>query len=240
MDMPRRVSTLITASLVGPVLVTSACTTPAGSFARPVDRAPAGTSLIGAGALVPVHYVIDGDIVDRFDLEAATTVDDVVAVPFFSFDQALSDSVYLGLSAAYIGVNGENFGAVLTPRMEIAMDEAQRLALTLELPLGVLETDNADIDTQLQPYAAPRVGLRWAVPTGFGGFVFTQQASIAFVSFGFPGSVAYDVPIPLGERARLHLFPEFRWDPFVLISDFEGASGFLMPLSVGASVMLQL
>lgn len=230
-------------SLLAVLAVLNGCSTPGASFARPVDRAPAQSSLISGGATIPIAFIAEGDLVDQFDLEAVTTVDEVAAIPFAAFDYALSNSTYFGVSGAYIGINGQNVGVVVTPRLEIAMDEAQRLALAIELPLGVLEGDDDFGDSVIQPYAAPRVGLRWGIPTGFGGVVFTQQISIAFISFGLPGSLAYDIPIPLGDSARLHIFPEFRWDPLVVLTSFDSddsISGFIMPLSVGGSIMLEL
>lgn len=86
--------------------------------------------------------------------------------------------------------------------------------------------------------APPTVGLRAYLPTGFGGAVISQQIGTDFITLIMPGSLAYDLPIPIGATSKLHLFPEFRWDPtLVILGEYTGLFALF---SGGLSFMVEL
>ena len=52
-----------------------------------------------------------------------------------------------------------------------------------------------------------------------------------------PGSIAYDIPIPLG-GPKLHIFPEFKWDPsFIIVGEIKG---FFALFSAGLAFMVEI
>lgn len=212
----------------------SGCTIFGSSLARPVDRPTSGAVLIGAGMTVPLAYFADGALAGDFDLESAFGPSNFTPIPYGSFDIALSDYTLLGASAWYVDVNGQNQAGFVAPRLEFALDA--RLALTVEATFGALERD----DGAINPWVSPAVGLRWAIPTGFGGFLLNQKVSTSFVTWGLTGSVAYDVPISLNEQFILHIFPELRWDPVIILEDIQNTSGALVPISAGLGVMVEI
>mgnify|MGYP001796498076 FL=1 len=80
--------------------------------------------------------------------------------------------------------------------------------------------------------------MRLYFPTGFGGFVLSQQMGTGIATFYAPGSVAYDIPIVINERFTLHIFPEFRWDPTINYGVPAYARWFVFG-SAGVGTMLQ-
>ena len=166
------------------------------------------TIIIPAGA---VDYVFDSDERQTFGVEV----------------HALSSAL------ATVNVDGDqNFlGVFVNPRYEYGFSEYA--SLTIDGNFGYLtDGDNG------APFIAPTFGIRTYLPIGFGGFILSQQIGTAGITVTLPGSLAIDIPIPLGKNAAVHIFPEIRWDPtFLLISD---ASGVIALFSAGATIMFEL
>lgn len=216
----------------------SACSLPHGSLARPVSPAGAGSSLISAGAMVPFAAVGGGSSGGDSAFEGAT-VDRVLVVPDVGYDYALNDRTYIGFD---VSVWSDNlilqsdttdgiFAIFVNPRWEYGVME--NLSLTVDGNLAFLSVDDAKT-----PFFSPTFGMRYYLDTGFGGLIVSQQIGTAFITITMPGSLAYDIPIPLGDTAKLHLFPEVRWDPtFIFTGDASG--GFAL-FSGGLTFMFQI
>lgn len=205
-------------------LCSSACAAPYASMARPVTRAGAGRRMLSAGVLVPV---------------AGNGVEDQggVPIPLAGFDYALGERHYVGGGIAWLpraptlGLAGEeNSALVFNPRWE--HEVLPELSVTADLIWAqVLGSDNDDLYPSLLPRLSITGGARYYLAVGSGGFVLSQQLGLSLNSVVLPGSLAIDLPIPLGEETALHLFPEVRWDVIV-----AGTSGALV--SAGGTLML--
>lgn len=226
---------------LGLALVASACALPRGSNGRPVAPAGEGTSLVGGGVMIPFAAAGGGAFGSGSGFDADTVTESFV-IPSGSFDYALGDRHYIGvdLSIWSDALSSSDdlsglLGVFVNPRWEYAV--AENFSLTVDGNLGFLRIDE-DSEGASLPFIAPTFGIRAYIPTGFGGPVISQQIGTAFVTVTLPGSLAYDVPIPVGEQATLHVFPEVRWDPTVLFIG-DGA-GVLALFSGGLSLMLAL
>ena len=220
-----------------------ACALPHGSLARPVEAI--GTADSGGappknrltiGGLVPFAVVgaaFDGDD----DTSFSGLADGFVLVPAAAYDYAFEPRQALGLGISLISTfvseagTSDSFGIFFNPRYET--DLSDYLSFTVDGNVGYF----SDGDDGAW-FFTPTVGLRGYLPTGFGGFIISQQLGTGIITLTTPGSLAYDVPIPLGETSRLHLFPEIRWDPtFVFI---DSGSGAIALFSAGISFMVEL
>jgi hypothetical protein len=231
-----------------------ACTLPYGSMARPVQPAADGAVLVQGGALVPFavagHLDVSDDNESGF---AAATTDVHLIVPAGSFAIAYNEGAYFGLelatwaTALVVGDrstgddDNDSSGIFVNPFFEFPLGDdkaARTVAFTIDAKLGLLSSRDTNGKRQYAPFIAPTAGVRWYLSTGpFGGFIFSQQIGTGVVTLTFPGSLAYDIPIPIGAM-RLHLFPEVRWDPtFLFLGDLSGSLSFF---SGGLSFMLEM
>lgn len=196
--------------------------------------------MIAVGGSIPVAVatnVTTGDSGTSF----AAVADGVVVIPAASYDYALDDRHYIGVEVSLLnsvtaeGSSGGAFGLFVNPRWEMGVTD--HISVGVDLNLGYF----TDGDTGV-PFIGPSFGGRFYIPTGFGGFVVSQNISTAFITLALPGSVAYDFPIPLGETSKLHIFPEFRWDPtfiFVEVSD-NAVGGIVSLFSAGLTLMFEI
>jgi hypothetical protein len=235
---------LLPLTALGLALGGAACSLPHGSFARPVSPAGAGSSLISAGALVPFAAVGGVNADDGDSSFASATSDRVLVVPSVGYDYALNDRHYLGFDVSVWSsglvlnsdAGDELLAVFINPRWEYAATES--LSLTVDGNLAYLRVDNGDGDVGQTPFVSPTFGMRYYLDTGFGGLIFSQQVGTAFITLALPGSLAYDVPIPLGDTTVLHLFPEIRWDPtFFFVGDVSGGVALF---SGGMTFMLEI
>lgn len=231
-------------ALIGVSLSLGACAIPHGHLARPVAPPAEGTTTFSGGVIVPVGAV--GGAIGEGSFKAAAA-NQYVLIPGAAFDYYYDEGYSFGVSVDVftsatlrkVSDAGVDFLAVfVNPRFEAPLDGPdRRLSLTIDLNLGYLRSNSSDAVLQA-PYISPTIGLRAYLPTGFGGAVISQQIGTGFITLLLPGSVAYDLPIPIGATSRLHLFPEFRWDPTFL---FTGAgSGFVSLFSGGLSFMVEI
>lgn len=192
--------------------------------------------MVAAGAMVP--FAVAGGASGDGDSDfGAFSADNAIVIPAGSFDYALGDRHYIGvdvslLSQAFaVDTDFDAFALFINPRWEYGVNE--NFSLTVDGNLAYLGSDDGG-----SPFLSPTFGVRAYIPTGFGGAVISQQVGTAFITLTLPGSLAYDVPIPVGEEAVLHIFPEVRWDPTLF---FVGdASGFIAFFSGGLSFMLEI
>lgn len=231
------------ALLLGGCLVQAACAVPHGFLARPVTAPAEGTTTISGGTLIPVGAV--GGAIGEGSFQAATTKE-YVLIPGAAFDYYYEEGYSFGVgvdlftSATVTGRPDDlSFLAIfVNPRFEAPLDGPdRRLSLTIDLNLGFLRSESGDSRLQA-PYFSPTIGLRAYLPTGLGGAVISQQIGTGIITVIMPGSIAYDFPIPIGASSKLHLFPEFRWDPTLVITG--NGSGFLALFSGGLSFMFEL
>lgn len=219
-------------------LTASACAIPHGSFARPVNPVNEGGSMISIGGVAP--FAVAGSASTN-DTDLAEVVDGLVLVPAGAFDYAIGDRNYLGVEVSLYNTfttssptDSTSFGLFVNPRWELGLSD--NVSFTVDLNLGYFQTDSGD-SVSSTPFFLPAIGTRIYLPTGFGGFVWSQQFTTAIITVATPGSLAYDIPIPMG-GPTLHLFPEFRYDPtFVVIGDVAGVVAIF---SGGLTVMLEL
>jgi len=244
--MPR--SLLLPSSLAAVALVAlaSGCAVPHGSLARPVQPAGAGSNLVGGGVMVPFAAVGGGSF-DDDSFFGGGTAEEVFVIPGASYDYALGDRHYIGFDVSFLhpglstaGGDSDGFGVFVNPRWEYGLNET--FSLTVDGNLGYIASGDGGA-----PFIAPTFGMRAYIPTGFGGAIISQQLGTAFITLALPGSLAYDLPIELGEDTVLHIFPEVRWDPTLVfvpvgaVDDDASSSviGFAF-FSGGLSVMLEI
>ncbi len=228
------VALLATSSVLG-----SGCAIPKGSMARPVQPVGEGGAMISAGGLVPFAAAgatsFDNDALRDF----STIANQAMLIPAAAFDYAFGERTYFGAEVSVIapstfllgGDGGSSFTAVfVNPRFETSLSD--NISFTIDGNIAWFTAEDSSA-----PLFAPAFGLRFYLPTGFGGLVWSQQLSTAFVTVALPGSLAYDIPIPIG-NSTLHLFPELRYDPtFVILGD---STGVLALFSGGLTFMLEL
>lgn len=195
--------------------------------------------MMAAGAMVPFAAVGGASVGDESDGFGSATLEEAFVIPAASFDYALGDRHYIGVDVSIwhqAFATGADFNALavfVNPRWEYGLNE--NFSLTVDGNLGYLGSTDGDGSA---PFISPTFGVRAYVPTGFGGAVISQQIGTAFITVTLPGSLAYDLPIPIGEQAILHVFPELRWDPtFFFVGD---ASGVLALFSGGLSFMVEI
>lgn len=213
----------------------SGCTLPHGSFARPIDPVALGRSMVSVGGMIPFAAAGSGD-----DVSFSGVAEEVTVVPAAAYDIALNDErTYFGVEISLLNQvtstseteDTSAFSLFVNPRFETPI--AESWSFTVDGNLGYFSTGDSGI-----PFIEPSVGVRGYFGTGWGGFILSQQLSTAFITVALPGSVAYDIPIPLGETATLHIFPEVRWDPTVF---FAGdTSGVVSLFSGGGTLMFEL
>jgi hypothetical protein len=200
-----------------------------------------GTSAISGSAMVPIGGVVSTQNGNESTFVAGTS-SRLNLIPAIAWDYALSSETTFGVEVATYtpltlgsSSNADFLGVFVNPRFETALDSPGRhLAFTIDLNLGYIHAGNSST-----PFFAPNVGLRLYLPTGFGGAIISQQLGTAIVSLALPGSIAYDVPIPLG-GARFHFFPEFRWDPTFVFAGIGSSSVYFVLFSAGLSFMLEI
>ncbi len=218
--------------------LSSACSLPRGSMARPVQAASDQQVLIAGGATVPFAAVgaastNDGDI-------GADLVDGLLVIPSVSFDYAFGNpdeprryfGVDVSIWSAALSTAGDGglLAVFVNPRFEYGLSE--NLSFTVDGNLGYLGSDGSG-----SPFIAPTLGLRGYIPVGGGGLILSQQIGSGIITVTLPGSLAFDLPVAIGPGAVLHVFPELRWDPtFFFIGD---ESGVLALFSAGLSFMFQ-
>lgn len=175
------------------------------------------------------------------DTSFAAFGEGAVFAPGFSFDRAFEDGSTWGIETSIFSsaLSTENpdpdFTIVkINPRFEFALGDnklERDLSFTIDGNLGFWTGGGTFV-----PIFAPTVGLRYYLDTGYGGLVVAQNLGTAFITVSLPGSVSYDIPI--GDR--LHLFPEFRWDPtFFFASLGDTVAGVAVFFSGGLSFMLE-
>jgi hypothetical protein len=221
-----------------------ACTLSHGSNARPVEAPADGAKLVGGGVLVPVA-IAGGFSTSGDDGFAATTSKKLAVIPGGSFDYSTGNGGLFGVEVSAFtpysfGSGEDSLNTLLlyiNPRFEMPLNDPDRtLSLTVDLNLAYLRVWG-DVKASV-PFLAPTIGVRWYIPTGFGGPIISQQIGTGFVTVMAPGSLAYDVPIPLGTASKLHIFPEFKWDPTVFFSG-EGKA-YVAFFSAGLSFMFEI
>ncbi len=214
------------------------CAVPHGSFARPVESTE-DTNLISLGAMMPFAASV-GVSGDGNNNTASSFAQAYFVIPSFAYDRNFGPRHSFGVEVSLLNSrlssvsNNDTDGVYavfINPRWEYGV--AENFSLTVDGNLGYL----SDGDSSL-PYLHPTFGIRWYLPTGFGGVILSQQIGTALITFYLPGSVAYDIPIPLGETAKLHVFPEFRWDPTFVFVGVGGA--YFVTASGGVSFMLEI
>ncbi|MEM1025756.1 MAG: hypothetical protein AAGD10_14350 [Myxococcota bacterium] len=226
------------------------CAIPSGSYARPVQAVEKGTNLIGGGLMVP--FASAGAATSSFEGDAsdasfAAFGEGVFFGPGFSYDRAFADGSTWGIGASVFSteLGTEAFTGVsatlvfLNPRFEFALgkDKPNRnLSFVVDGNLGFWTGESGGSNIFV-PIVNPSVGLRYYAKTGYGGVILSQNVGTAFVTLAFPGSVAYDLPI--GDK--LHIFPEFRWDPtFFAVSLGSTVTGVSAFFSGGLAFMVEL
>ncbi|MBI4819475.1 MAG: hypothetical protein HY791_24600 [Deltaproteobacteria bacterium] len=209
------------------------CALPHGSYARPVKPMADGTTAISVGALVPIAAAA-GATTDSDSVSAAGIADNFTLVPAAAFDYAFGTGKYFGLELsllkAFEDVTG-TFGFFANPRFELPLNgdgDDRTLTFLIDGNFGYFGSDAAST-----PFFAPTVGIRYYVPMGDMGLILTQNLGTGFITFAFPGSVAFDLAL-----GKFHIFPEVRWDPTVAVTS-EGSGGWVF-LSGGLSFMLEL
>ena len=213
--------------------IVTGCSIPHGSLARPVELAPEAPQRIAVGGLV-VLGAVGTNFKAEGDAAFTSVADDLVVVPAASYDYDFGPRNVFGLEVSLLSTlfsfDHDVAALIVNPRYEYGFNEY--VSMTVDVNIGYLnDGDSGSV------FFTPTMGVRGYVPTGFGGFVVSQQVGTSVFTLVAPGSLAYDVPIPLGETARLHLFPEVRWDPtFLLISDEAGG---IVIFSGGFTVMLE-
>ena len=228
-----------TPTLLLGLALSTACAIPHGSNARPVTPLEDARTRIAVGGVVPfaaAGQAFDGEDDASFD----SVADEALLIPAASYDFVFEGGRQtFGLEVALLtgdlstarDSSSDLFGVFINPRFETPISDF--VSFTIDLNLGYF-TDGSDST----PWIVPTFGIRAYLPTGFGGFVLSQQLGTAVVTVATPGSLAYDIPIPLGDGARLHLFPEVKWDPtFAFIGD---GSGVVALFSGGLSLMFEL
>jgi len=171
------------------------------------------------------------------DASFSAIVDEAVIIPAGAYDYHWGERLSFGVEFAVLSdgfstgdTDTSLTGIFVNPRFEYGLNK--NLSLTVDGNLGFYSADDVDL-----PFFSPTVGLRGYLPTGFGGFIISQQLGTVGVLLALPGSLAYDIPIPLGKTARLHIFPEVRWDPTFV---FTGqGSGVIALFSAGGTLMFE-
>jgi hypothetical protein len=225
-------------------LLISGCAIPTSLNGRPVKEK--GDVAIGGGLLVP--FALAGGAATTFGDGADFETFDDLWVGVGSFDYGIGDGRTAGGMVAVLlppeGTRGA--GVVVTPRVELPIARSEQTgqrwaSFVAEVALGYVDlvADDGTFFANV-PILNPTGGVRLYVPFGrFGGAVITQQSAIPGASLALPGSAALDLPIPLGRTARLHLMPEFRWDPvFLFAAGEEAGVGTVAAFSAGGSAML--
>lgn len=220
------------------------CAIPGGSFARPVQPLPEGTNVIGGGMMVPFAGVgAATETAQGTDASFATFGDGAVFAPGFSFDRAFDDGTTWGIETSIFStaLSTEDTGVgastivKINPRFEFALGQnklERDLSLTLDANVGFWTGPDFTV-----PIFTPSIGLRYYIDVGQGGVILSQNLGTAFVTFSLPGSIAFDVP--LGER--VHLFPEFRWDPTLFFASLgDTVAGVAVFFSGGLSFMIEV
>lgn len=234
-------------TIVGLAVVTAlggnwGCAIPGGSYARPVDPLKDGTNVIGGGMMVP--FAAAGAATESAggdDASFATFGQGAVFAPGFSFDRAFDDGSTWGIETSIFSSALGTESAVtdstiikVNPRFEFALgnDKLKRdLSLTIDGNFGLWTGGDFTL-----PIFSPTFGLRYYLRTGYGGLVLAQNLGTAFITVSLPGSISYDLPI--GDR--LHLFPEFRWDPTFFFGNLgDTVAGVAVFFSGGLSFMLE-
>lgn len=232
---PRILASIVPIALLGGALLVNGCAIPHGSLARPVKAVQEGGDMISFGAIVP--FAAAG-AASTDDISFSGVTEDFTLVPAGAFDYALGERNYFGVELSLLNQftstadtgNGSTFGLFVNPRWELGLTE--NFSITIDGNLGYFQSEGNGL-----PFFAPNFGIRNYLPLGFGGFIWSQQIGPGGVVFGLPGSLAYDIPIPLGSSV-LHLFPEFRYDPNIILT--SAASGIVATFSGGLTVMLEL
>lgn len=241
-EVTRRHPSTLAAALALATLA-NGCALPTGSNARPVIPIGEDKNLISIGGLVP--FAVAGAASGGDDGASFSNLSEgFVLVPAIAYDRALGEGhSYLGVEVSLLnqftttidtttetsGVT-EAFGVFVNPRFETELHE--NWSFTIDGNIGYF----TDGDTGI-PWFAPAFGVRGYVPTGFGGLVFSQQIGTAFITVTLPGSLAYDIPIPVGDEVVLHVFPEVKWDPTFFFTGPQ--SGAVALFSGGGTVMLE-
>lgn len=217
------------------------CAVPNGSFARPVRAGSPGSLVVGAGVLVP--FRAHGATGLRHALsglgQAASRGPSVV--PFTSYDVMVQPEISCGLGvavwdAALMPDYARRLRLVsLAPRFEYRRGW---LATSFDSHFSFIETIRDDGTIDREPLFAASVGLRGYLEAGLGGLVLTQQFGLGGPVVFVPGSVAYDLPIPIDAQRKLHVFPELRWDVTIVAGGTDAA--LVTFLSAGLSVGLEL
>ena len=203
-------------------LALSRCAVPNGSMARPVAPAAKEAMLVSGGAFVPLAHASHSDV-NNTAISTADKRREVFVIPHAGVMQAFGQGGYAGVDLAlwtsafstgdYGG--GDVLAIFVNPYLEFPFGASQRhLALTFDGGLGLLRTRTASGNrkTTSIPFFSPTLGIRGYLPTGFGGIVLSQQIGSGLITAAAPGSIAYDLPIPIA-ASTLHIFPELRWDP---------------------------
>jgi hypothetical protein len=231
------------AMVVGVVVAVAGvgCALPMGSFARPAAPVPAGTSVIGAGLLVPFAIAggsTEGPSGDSVSFSAFG--EGALFVPGFSYDYATDDGDLWGADFAVLsdslsseGGSGSATIIKINPRVQWAIGDGESRNLSWGIDTNVMIWT---AESQTLPLFSPTIGIRYYLNTGFGGLVLAQNIGTAIVTLTAPGSVSYDIPI-----GPIHILPEFRWDPTFFFSTLEDTpSGAAVFFSAGATVLVEL
>lgn len=215
----------------------SACAIPHGSFARPVAAPGNGASLVSAGATVPLAVAASTNLSE--DSDVAATVEEALIIPAAAYDYSFGQHSMIGVEVSLLhsGLTTANtsgdgaFGVFVNPRFEHGV--AKNFSIGVDVNIGVLGVEDSST-----VFFAPHFFVRGYVPIATGGIVLTQALSTAVITVSLPGSIAYDIAIPIGESSKMHIFPELRWDPTLFfIGDTNGG---LVTLSGGLTLMFEI
>jgi len=238
----RGAARLLAGGLLASLASSWGCAIPGGSYARPVEPLEHKTNVIGGGMMVPFAGAgAATESAEGTDASFATFGEGAVFAPGFSFDRAFDDGSTWGVETSIfstaLSTDDEGVDSTIVkinPRFEFALGEnklERDLAIAIDGNFGFWTGEGFTV-----PIFSPSVGLRYYLDLGSGGFIFAQNFGTAFVTFSLPGSVSYDIAI--GDR--VHIFPEFRWDPtFFFASLGDTVSGVAVFFSGGLSFMIE-
>ena len=234
MKYPARLSFVLS-----PLLLSTGCSFPGGSYARPVEPIAGATTLVSGGVMVP--FAAAGSAFDgQDDVSFSGVAESVLIIPAGAFDYVFEgdERSTFGVEVWAIsgdlstsgGNNSDYTGIFVNPRYEYRF--SRYAGLTIDGNLGYVGANNTGV-----PFFSPTVGIRTYLPLGHGGLMLSQQLGTSGVTVTMPGSFAVDLPIPLGKTSAVHIMPEIRWDPTALLID--DSAGIVVVFSAGGTLMFE-